>query len=68
VAGRLAAAELGSIIVLRRGHWPRHVSSMPLFGVTVRGFWTDHQAGAHRLIGDILDVEELLLDRPAPPA
>ena len=31
-------------------HWPRHVSSMPLFGVTVRGFWTDHEAGAHRLI------------------
>jgi hypothetical protein len=31
-------------------HWPRHVTSMPSFGVTVRGFWTDHQAGAHRLI------------------
>lgn len=31
-------------------HWPRHITSMPLFGVTVRGFWTDHQAGAHRLI------------------
>jgi hypothetical protein len=31
-------------------HWPRHLTSMPSFGVTVRGFWTDHQAGAHRLI------------------
>ncbi|MEU8161975.1 NIPSNAP family protein [Micromonospora parva] len=31
-------------------HWPRHVASMPAFGVTVHGFWTDHQAGAHRLI------------------
>jgi hypothetical protein len=31
-------------------HWPRHLSSMPSFGVTVHGFWTDHQAGTHRLI------------------
>lgn len=31
-------------------HWPRHLTSMPSFGVTVHGFWTDHQAGAHRLI------------------
>ncbi|MEU3735283.1 hypothetical protein AB0E81_38790 [Streptomyces sp. NPDC033538] len=31
-------------------HWPRHLSSMPSFGVTVHGFWTDHEAGAHRLI------------------
>ncbi|GGP73885.1 NIPSNAP family protein [Saccharothrix coeruleofusca] len=76
-------------------HWPRHITSMPSFGVTVHGFWTEHQAGAHRLIallsfqegidpaeftaaylaspelsedmwgfdiGDIVDVEELLLD------
>ncbi|MCP2263258.1 hypothetical protein ACFQHV_21300 [Promicromonospora thailandica] len=38
-------------------HWPRHVTSMPSFGVTVRGFWTDHQAGAHRLIA-LLSFEE----------
>ncbi|WP_199513144.1 NIPSNAP family protein [Nucisporomicrobium flavum] len=31
-------------------HWPRHLTSMPSFGVTVHGFWTDHQAGAHRLL------------------
>ncbi|MFY1669951.1 hypothetical protein ACN27G_08315 [Plantactinospora sp. WMMB334] len=34
-------------------HWPRHLTSMPSFGVTVHGFWTDHQAhqaGALRLI------------------
>ncbi|MDY7083994.1 MAG: NIPSNAP domain-containing protein [Actinomycetota bacterium] len=31
-------------------HWPRHIASMPAFGATVHGFWTDHQAGAHRLI------------------
>ena len=31
-------------------HWPRHLGSMPSFGVTVHGFWTDHEAGAHRLI------------------
>ncbi|MEV7623957.1 hypothetical protein [Actinoplanes sp. NPDC089786] len=31
-------------------HWPRHLTSMPSFGVTVHGFWTDHQAGTHRLI------------------
>src|SRR5690349_24655474 len=31
-------------------HWPRHLTSLPAFGVTVHGFWTDHQAGAHRLI------------------
>jgi hypothetical protein len=31
-------------------HWPRHIASMPQFGVTVRGFWTDHDPGAHRLI------------------
>jgi hypothetical protein len=75
--------------------WPRHAASMPSFGVTVRGFWTDHEAGAHRVIallslregvdpteftaayvasaefaadmqgfdlGDIVGVEELLLD------
>lgn len=30
-------------------HWPRHLASMPLFGVTVHGFWTDHETGAHRL-------------------
>nr|WP_221380275.1 hypothetical protein [Actinoplanes polyasparticus] len=30
--------------------WPRHITSMPSFGITVQGFWTDHQAGAHRLI------------------
>lgn len=23
---------------------------LPTFGVTVHGFWTDHHAGAHRLI------------------
>jgi NIPSNAP protein len=76
-------------------HWPRHLTSMPSFGVTVHGFWTDHEAGAHRLValisfgagtdpaaftaaylaspelaadmkgfdvGDIVAVEELLLD------
>ena len=31
-------------------HWPRHVASMPSFGVTVRGVWTDHQPGVHRLV------------------
>lgn len=31
-------------------HWPRHVTSMPSFGVTVHGFWTEHIDGAHRLI------------------
>ncbi|WP_149205436.1 NIPSNAP domain-containing protein [Actinotalea subterranea] len=31
-------------------HWPRHVASMPSFGVTVRGVWTDHRPGAHRLV------------------
>lgn len=31
-------------------HWPRHIVSMPLFGATVHGFWTDHEGGAHRLI------------------
>jgi hypothetical protein len=31
-------------------HWARHITSMPKFGVTVQGFWTDHQAGANRLI------------------
>lgn len=31
-------------------HWPRHLTSMPSFGVTVHGFWTDDQSGAHRLI------------------
>ncbi len=31
-------------------HWPRHVTSMPAFGVTVHGFWTDPQPGAHRLV------------------
>ena len=31
-------------------HWPRHIASMPSFGVTVHGFWTEKRAGAHRLI------------------
>jgi hypothetical protein len=31
-------------------HWPRHIVSMRKFGVTVHGFWTDDQAGTHRLI------------------
>lgn len=31
-------------------HWPRHIVSMPQFGASVHGFWTDHEAGAHRLI------------------
>jgi hypothetical protein len=31
-------------------HWPRHVTSMPAFGATVHGFWTDHEAGTHRLL------------------
>lgn len=31
-------------------HWPRHITSMSKFGVTVQGFWTDDQSGAHRLI------------------
>lgn len=39
-------------------HWPRHLSSMPSFGVTVHGFWTDHQAGAHRLIALLSFGEE----------
>ncbi|WP_305784098.1 NIPSNAP family protein [Symbioplanes lichenis] len=76
-------------------HWPRHLTSMPAFGVTVQGFWTEHQGGAPRLfallsfregtgpaeftaaylpspelaadmdgfdVGDILGVEEVLLD------
>ncbi len=38
-------------------HWPRHVASMPTFGVTVRGFWTDHDADVHRLIV-LLSLEE----------
>ena len=31
-------------------HWPRHVPSLRAFGVTTHGIWTDHDAGAHRLV------------------
>ncbi|MFD3399234.1 NIPSNAP family protein [Kribbella sp. NPDC058693] len=31
-------------------HWPRHIPSLREFGVTTHGIWTDHNAGAHRLI------------------
>ena len=79
-------------------HWPRHIPSLRSFGVTTHGIWTDHDAGAHRLvalisypdgaepgevtsaymaspefaadmqgfdIGDVLNVEEVLLDPTA---
>jgi hypothetical protein len=53
-------------------HWPRHIASMPLFGVTVHGFWTDHEAGAHRLIAllsfrDGIDPAEFLTKYVASP-
>lgn len=46
-------------------HWPRHLTSMPLFGATVHGFWTDTQAGTHRLVallsfGEGVDPAEFL--------
>jgi hypothetical protein len=31
-------------------HWPRHVLSLPVFGITTRGIWTEHDGDAHRLI------------------
>ncbi|MFE9454198.1 NIPSNAP family protein [Streptomyces sp. NPDC006739] len=31
-------------------HWPRHVPSLRAFGVTTHGIWTDHNAGAYRLV------------------
>ena len=31
-------------------HWPRHISSLQAFDVTVHGIWTDHDAGTHRLM------------------
>ncbi|MFG1608331.1 hypothetical protein [Actinoplanes sp. NPDC049265] len=40
-------------------HWPRHIVGMPKFGVTVHGFWTDDQAGAHRLIALISFREDV---------
>lgn len=30
--------------------WPRHIPSLRAFGVTTHWVWTDHNAGAHRLI------------------
>ena len=30
--------------------WPRHISRLRTFGVATHGIWTDHDAGAHRLI------------------
>ncbi|WP_151526366.1 NIPSNAP family protein [Serinicoccus kebangsaanensis] len=38
-------------------HWPRHIASMPKFGATVHGFWTQHADGQHRLIA-LLSFEE----------
>jgi NIPSNAP len=41
-------------------HWPRHIPSLRAFGVTTHGIWTDHDAGAHRLVALIAypdDVE-----------
>jgi hypothetical protein len=53
-------------------HWQRHITSMPSFGVTVHGFWTDHQAGTHRLIallsfGEDADPTEFLAAYVASP-
>lgn len=31
-------------------HWPRHIPSLRTFKVTTHGIWTDHHAGAHRLV------------------
>ncbi|NYF18209.1 hypothetical protein HDC37_003065 [Microbacterium sp. AK009] len=52
--------------------WPRHVSSMPPFGATVHGFWTDEQPDAHRLIAllsfrDGVDPDEFLASYIASP-
>jgi hypothetical protein len=30
-------------------HWPRHIPSLRVFGVTTHGIWTDHEGNAHRL-------------------
>jgi len=53
-------------------HWPRHLTSMPLFGATVHGFWTETQAGPHRLIallsfGEGVDPAEFLTAYVASP-
>jgi hypothetical protein len=53
-------------------HWPRHLTSMPPFGATVHGFWTDSQAGSHRLIallsfGEGVDPAEFLAAYVASP-
>lgn len=37
--------------------WPRHIASMPSFGATVEGFWTEEASGSHRLIA-LLSFEE----------
>ncbi|WP_369410503.1 hypothetical protein [Kribbella orskensis] len=31
-------------------HWPRHIPSLRAYGVTTDGIWTDHDAGANRLV------------------
>lgn len=31
-------------------HWPRHIASMPAFGVTVHGVWTEHGSDALRVV------------------
>ena len=38
-------------------HWPRHVVSMPAYGATVVGFWTERRDDAHRLVG-LLSFDE----------
>lgn len=53
-------------------HWPRHLASLPVFGVTVHGFWAEHQDGAHRLVAMLsvregVDPDELLDAYAASP-
>ena len=43
----LRSAEMLSVYATE--HWPRHISSLKLFDVTVHGIWTDHDANRHRL-------------------
>lgn len=39
-----------ALITYATVHWPRHIASMPKFGATVEGFWTEEASGNHRLI------------------
>lgn len=53
-------------------HWPRHVASMPTYGATVHGFWTEQEAGEHRLLAllsfaDGVDADAFLAAYVASP-